>query len=439
MASNGMDDIKVMEALLDGRGTTFVSKFHYEDYLDHNNVKVIHGIYSHEDRRNFLLPGNPDSSEKDWWLMYAVNALGLADAESISRYLKSVKNAHKELYFTTNDERNMAKRLNLLSRMGFLEKYLYVIGTNVDIDDAQKAYEITREKLADKMALQTELSKPAVSVDDEFMDENSEDEIDFVTYSTGTYSKYLQMKKKENFIRGKNGYAVLCDDGRGIIKKYFGKAAHLVTLYGIEMESHRNLKDRFGVNIPFYKGDTAMKLTNEQIGDAAVGYVSSVFSDLPTFHNFKSGRVQCGNGLFMVPSELEFKIKEKDGTDYAYNCGIFKSFYSRMEGRTLPSHDKGRVHTTIENLKNYLGVKGITKKGRDAFVVIVVNDSEDLHYFADALVKTTRINKAEINRIFFTGEGIVKSSVGVSRVMRVQVDDDVSREYHFEPIRLPVV
>ena len=98
--------------------------------------------------------------------MYAVNALGLADAESISRYLKSVKNAHKELYFTTNDERNMAKRLNLLSRMGFLEKYLYVVGTNVDIDDAQKAYEITRKKLADKMALQTELAKPAVSVDD---------------------------------------------------------------------------------------------------------------------------------------------------------------------------------------------------------------------------------------------------------------------------------
>lgn len=44
-----------------------------------------------------------------------------------------------------------------------------------------------------------------------------------------------------------------------------------------------------------------------------------------------------------------------------------------------------------------------------------------------------------MNNIFFTGEGIVKSSVGVSRVMRVQVDDDVSREYHFEPIRLPVV
>lgn len=431
-------EMTVLESLLDGINAPFTRRFHYDEYFDRNNIKVVRGIHSREDRINFLLPGNPECSEKDWWLMYAVNALNVADADSIIRYLARVKDQHKELYFTTDNARIITRRLNMLSKMGFFSKYLYVVGTNTDIDDAQQAYDIKKQRAEEEFALQTEISKPTISVDDEYFDDESADEVELVTYSTGDYSKYLAMRKSDNYIRGKNKYAVLNDNGNKT-PIYFGKGSSLVTLYGIEDETLRNLKDRFGANIPFNKGNTLVKLASEQMGDAAVGYIASKFCALPTFHNFKSGRIQCRNGLFMVPIEMEFRVRGKDGNEFPYNCGIFKSFYNRATGRTLPSHDKGRVYDTISNIKNYIGLKGITKKTHDAFVIVVVNDTEDLRFFADALMRTTAVNRAEINRIFFTGEGIVRSDIGTDRVIRIVFDGEDREHYALEPIQLPII
>lgn len=436
MADHHGEAVVMLESLLDD--TDAVQKFHYVDYYDHNNIKVIRGIYTKSQRMDFLLPDNPESAERDWWLMYAVNALCIADAASITRYLRQIKYAHKELFFTVDDQRIIARRLNMLCKMGFLTKYLYVAGTSVDIDDAQQAYDLKMQQEKEEFEILKDLAKPVTSLDDDYLDEDSSDEIDFANYSTAEYSKHLKMKKEDSYIRGKHHYAVLNDNGNKI-SKYFGKGSSLVMLYGIEEETWCNLRDRFGSNIPTHRGSSMLKLASEQIGDAAIGFVASKFCVAPTFRSIKNGLIQCRNGRFFVPVEMEFRKKDAEGNDFSYHCGIFKSYYNEATGRTLPQHDKGRIYDTISNIKNYLGVKGITKTGQDSFVIIVVNDTEDLHFFVNALMNTTAVNAAEVNRIFFTGEGIVKSNAGIERVIGIKQTAEDRRDYSLYSVKLPIV
>ena len=112
------DATKLIALLDDGTGDALSQKrlFRYRDYYDHNNIKIVRGIHSKDDRVNFLLPDNRECTEKDWWLLYAVNALNLADAYSIARYIEKVKTDHKEMLFTADSVRIIIRRLNLLSR-----------------------------------------------------------------------------------------------------------------------------------------------------------------------------------------------------------------------------------------------------------------------------------------------------------------------------------
>ena len=418
-------------------GSNSSGLFHYDEYFSRDNMKIVRGMKGREDRITFLMPDNPESSELDWWIMYAVNTLKMADFYSIQRYLKAEKRLHKELLFTLDDARILKRRLSLLSRLGFLVKHVYVVNTDVDVDDAQKVFEKVEEKVREEELLKKN-SSASISLDDDYMDEESEDEIGYVEYSNVEYSGKI-MHNTSNFnARRANGFEVLNEEGKRYTR-YFGKDSELVILYSLEEEAYRWLRDRFGVNISSYSGNPIVKLPSVRMGFGAVGFVASHLSQLSSYNCFKTGRiVSKKNGSFVVPAEMEFKVPQKDGGLFSYNCGIFKSYYLPERGRILPQHEKGNLYDTICCIKNYIGIKGVTKASYDGFCVVVVNDMVDLLEFMSALMKT-RVTEAESNRIFFTGEGIVNSPFGLSKMIGFRFDEKSETGYTLYPIKLPIV
>lgn len=423
--------------LLDYTGAESGGTFHYTDYYARDNMKVVRGTKSRDDRVNFLMPDNPESSELDWWILYAVNTLKMADFSSIYRYLTAEKRLHPELLFTLNDTRIVRRRLSHLSKLGFLVKYVYVINTDINVDDAQEVYKLAESREQNRQYLEGTLSV-SVSLDDEYMDELSEDEVGFVDYDNDEYNGRLKMNTAHYHAKRSNGLEVLNEEGKQY-RKYFGKKSELVILYSLEEEAHRWLKDRFGVNIASYSGNPIVKLPGTRMSFGAVGFVASHLSQLSSYNCFKTGRiVSKRNGNFVVPAEMEFKVKQKDGTLFSYNCGIFKAYYLSGEGRVLPQHEKGNLFDTIYCIKNYIGIKGVTKEFYDGFVIVVVNDMVDMLEFMSALMKT-KITEAESNRIFFTGEGIINSTFGLEKMIGFKFDDNSETGYSLYPVRLPVI
>lgn len=434
MTMNEKKEIFAMQKLLDNAGKD-AGVFHYRDFFDADNMKIVRGTHTKDDRVLFLMPDNPESSELDWWIMYAVNTLKMADFNSVWTYLHAEKRLHPELMFTLNDPRIVKRRLNFLARLGFLVKYIYVIHTDVSIDDAQAVYKKYQEKKSSSLTVD---SLQSISLDDEYMDAESEEEMQYMEYSSAAYSGRLTDNFKKYYNRANNGAEVLNEEGKQY-QKFFGEDSEMITLYSLEEEAHRWVKDRFGANVTSYTGNQIMKMTGARMGYGAVGYVASVLSSLPTYHSFKTGRIMSKkNGNFNIPAEMEFRVTRQDGQKFSYNCGIFKAYCVCGNGRLLPSHEKANLFDTIYCIKNYIGIKGVTKTDYDGFCIVVVNDTVDLLDFLDAM-KKIRISDAELNRIFFTGEGIVSSDIGVNKVIGIRLDEENEDKFTLYPVRLPII
>lgn len=433
-------ELLLLQEHLDNDSDNSPGFYHYTDYYDRGNMRIVRGNKSKDERLNFLLPDNPESSELDWWILYAVSVLKLVDAEGVISYLRVEKSRHPELLFTAEDRRIIVRRLNMLARWGFLIKLSYVANTDIDVCDAEQVYDL-EQKVSSEKALLEKQASVAVSLDDEYMDEDSEDEVNYVSYSNVEYTNRLNENARAYHDR-RNGSPTFSNDRR-LVKKYYGERASVVALYTTEEDTYHWIKDRFGSGVPAYAGNPIVQMSYMQMGLAAVGHTVSRLCTLPSFQCFKSGKVNSKyNGTFVIPSEMEFKITKKGGADFTYNCGIFSNYYFPGKGRLLPRHAQQNLTETFYRIKNYIGINGMreTERGkRDCFVIVVVNDSIDLAKFMHLLMKKKdMISVAESNRIFFTGEGILASDLGMERVLGFKFDETEEEGYSLFPVKLPI-
>ena len=95
---------------------------------------------------------------------------------------------------------------------------------------------------------------------------------------------------------------------------------------------------------------------------------------------------------------------------------------------TQDDYDNARVRK-INAIKNY--ILGRSKKG-PAYAVIVVQDNEDLMKMAE-LISQTGVLEELLERIYFTGEGAVrtKSSLQDAFLQLVRVDENGDRTMDF--------
>ena len=77
------------------------------------------------------------------------------------------------------------------------------------------------------------------------------------------------------------------------------------------------------------------------------------------------------------------------------------------------------------------------RKSRDAFAIVVVNDAVDLMRFLEYFKE--KASPAECKRIFFTGEGILESEFGTSRMIGILPDESQENGLTLYPAQIPVV
>lgn len=426
-----------LQDLIDNQGQN-VGRFFYTPYLDEGNIRIVRGTKSKSDRLNMLLPDNPETSELDWWIMYAVTVLRLADKASIYRYLCAEKKRHPELMYSVKEPRVINQHISRLARWGFLMHYSYVAHTDVAICDAEQVFK-AEEEIRDKARRDSFLSSAALSLDDDYMDE--EDEVEYVTYNEHAYTDYLGGNKERYFGRriGSETFSQ-----RGYITKYYGKEARLVELYSIEEDSYHWVKNRFGSNaVPSFLSHVSIQLSFDQIGSAATGQAISYLSSLPTYKCMRSCKINSKfNGTFVIPGELEFEKESKTGK-ITYQCGVFTDYYFPGKGRVLEQHTQRNLMDTFYQIKNYIGINSY-KEGsetkKDCFAVVVVNDMLDISKFLFKLLKRPGfVSQAEIERIYFTGEGILESNYGAEYMIGFQLDSGEESGYSLIPVKLPVV
>jgi len=184
-------------------------------------------------------------------------------------------------------------------------------------------------------------------------------------------------------------------------------------------------------------------LTHDQIGAAATAQAISHLSSLPSYKEMRSCKVNSKyNGTFVIPGELEF-VKETKAGEMTYYCGVFTNFYFPGKGRVLEQHTQRNLMETFYQIKNYIGIYSY-KEGsdtkKDCFAVVVVNDMLDISKFLFKLLKRPGfVSQAEIERIYFTGEGILEGGYGAERMLGFRLDADEEEGYSLFPVQLPVL
>ena len=215
-------------------------------------------------------------------------------------------------------------------------------------------------------------------------------------------------------------------------------------LYSIEEDSYHWIKNRFGSNgVPAFLSHISMQLSYDQIGAGATGQAISYLSSLPAYKCMRSCKVNSKfNGTFVIPGELEFEKDTKSGK-IIYQCGVFTNYYFPGKGRLLEQHTQRNLMETFYQIKNYIGINSY-KEGsdvkKDCFAVVVVNDMLDISKFLFKLLKRPGfISQAEIERIYFTGEGILESNYGAEYMIGFRLDPEEECGYSLIPVKLPIV
>lgn len=373
----------------------------------------------------------------DYYIMYALLILRIADAETVAAMLQFFKKKQPSLLINPNF-RFVCNRLKYLTRLGFMYRMSYALNTKVELDDA---YEISRQLVSEAreqlFADEEEMIDESI-MDEDFLDDDLKADLSNAVVIGNTlrkedgpesynldYVNEIHRTKVRRSSREMQPFGVnfaMC----------FGKNAYCVKMYALDDTSYQLLSSVLHCRIK-QEGWLGAKLAFEKIGIAAAGLVTRELCHLPNFTKFKDARVTTKNhGSFVLLSETEFKME----SGYRYNCGVFCAYSYQDEEKQLSDDARQGVYNKISQITNYLGIKGITKNNMDAFVIVCVNDSVDLIRFADACMKIG-LHQPELERLYFTGEGIVRE-MGLQKVLQmVRANNDAG--YQIVSTTLPIM
>ena len=195
-----------------------------------------------------------------------------------------------------------------------------------------------------------------------------------------------------------------------------------VSLYSMDAESIKFLNHHLDKHIGINSWIQAKPL-NELIGWACASYIGCKMAVNPAFVSFKEGNfISKILGKVFVPCEI------KTHTDEDYYI-IFTYSYMYHDKRILTEEEfKENCLRKINVLLNYLNIRG--RGNRNACAVVAVQDASDLDVFIDWIINS-EVLIPHLDKIFFTGEGVVKS--GSSAMLQVRMKGNLPSLVTVEP------
>lgn len=376
-----------------------------------------------------------DFGIRELYVLYAVNVLRICDTRAIYRYLCVLKNQNKGLGFTV-EQKAIQGAVSRLVQQGFLMSLQYVINSDTHLAEA---YDLLTESRVSEFWNDLDVLEEDSVVDVDNMDDSSDVTIDgeamMFKYNEADFKKLIiksEQARAQKLTSANNTYR------RNEFKKFYGKDAKVVALYSLDDFCYGMLSSAFGNIIVDKMAYKSLKGMEELLGIAACGYAASLLVCLNGFKKCRKGLVQSKRiGKFSIPVELQFDSSLKNGSIYRYYCAIFHAYNYDDEFRYIHGMAKEKAFSTVDKIRNYIGIMGLNKTGQDSVVVVLVNDGEDFFRFVGYMIEM-RMTEAEFNRIYFTSDSVL-NSLGVECMMQIKLDSSKPHGYDLQLAPFPIV
>lgn len=197
-----------------------------------------------------------------------------------------------------------------------------------------------------------------------------------------------------------------------------------VCLYTPSEDAHNLVQQTLQKKVPLNCMIQAKPIT-ELIGWACAAYAGACIAQNSAFLEFTERTLHTKQiGSVYLPSEIKTRV---DGE--FYYVGVIASFTRHFDStyQTPLDYEKNCVRK-VNIINNYLNCR--TQKGT-AVVVAVVEDKEDLRRLTShiyAAYKKTGLFRNALQRIFFTGEGILREHLGNALHAFLGMKEDPEKE-----------
>lgn len=178
-----------------------------------------------------------------------------------------------------------------------------------------------------------------------------------------------------------------------------------VLLYTLDKSSQSFMNQKLGFHTKINEYIQAKPL-EELIGWASTAYAASAASADYAFNDFEQGIFRCKSlGTVMMPMELKMI---KDGQ--TYYVSHIPAFLYRNKSRQTDERFKADCYFKIDLMKNYLAYRG--KKDQSPYIVVAAESIQDMERMKDLIVDT-EVLLDFTERIYFTGEGLIKKTADI--------------------------
>lgn len=191
-----------------------------------------------------------------------------------------------------------------------------------------------------------------------------------------------------------------------IISQQTGKMVEEdVLLYTLDKSSQSFMNQKLGFHTKINEYIQAKPL-EELIGWASTAYAASAAAADYSFQDFEQGIFRSkALGTVMMPVELKMA---KNGQ--IYYVSHISAFLFRNKSRQTEEKFKKDCLFKIDLIKNYLAYRG--KNEQSPYIVISAESIQDMERMKELIVDT-QILLDFTERIYFTGEGLVKKAVDI--------------------------
>jgi hypothetical protein len=209
-----------------------------------------------------------------------------------------------------------------------------------------------------------------------------------------------------------------------------GAESNYITLYTVTNSTQSLMNKRLGRRVVLNEWLQALPL-HEMMGWAACAYVSGMLARNPAYIEQVQGIYTTkAIGTVFIPGIMKMKSSHEPGMAYVGIMPAFIHFDSAVKTEAWFEED---CHYLVKRMKQFLYSQDA--KHRLARLIIVVEDNADLVQVSKKMIGDGALDDDDYNRIFFTGEGVIRQAKTVKFTkcfLRIRLDKS-EQGYSYEP------
>lgn len=201
---------------------------------------------------------------------------------------------------------------------------------------------------------------------------------------------------------------------------------NIITLYTVLNDAQTFMNKKLAKNLAINDWIQA-KPIYELMGWASAAYAAGKIAQSDKFIEFDQGVFATkAIGTRFIPSIVKLRYQEDD----VVYVGVIGAFLHRLKGGQSERDYEKNCSKLVAVIKQFLYSRDVN--GHYGRVVMVVEDNGDLNEMAEWIHKSQNLEE-DYDRIYFTGEGALKTIPDLGRSFLVMKKEDTKNGYSFVP------